>query len=88
MDWFAAIGGRAVKVAIGPHSSATPSATLRKTRADVVIKGEPDQAIADLACKPWGSIDGVCWKDSEGEHISASLAVTEMKSLKALDFHN
>ena len=88
MDWFAAIGGRAVKVAIGPHSSATPSATLRKTRADVVIKGEPDQAIADLAGKPWGSIDGVCWRDAQGEHISASLAVTEMKSLKALDFHN
>src|SRR6266545_5875503 len=29
-NWFAALSGQAVKVAIGPHSSATPRATLRK----------------------------------------------------------
>src|SRR4051812_4351908 len=30
-EWFSGIGGNAVKVAIGPHSSATPAATMRKT---------------------------------------------------------
>lgn len=88
MEWLSGIGGRATKVVIGPHASATPSATLRKTGADVVVKGEPDQAIADLASKPWDSIDGVCWKDAAGEHISASLAVVDMKTLGALDFTN
>src|SRR6266540_4769053 len=74
-QWFAGIGGRAKKVLIGPHGSATPVAAMRKTGADVAIKGESDQAIPDLATKSWESIDGVCWRDEGGEHVSASLAV-------------
>ena len=36
MEWFNSLGEvtKAVKVAIGPHPSATPSATLRKTGCD------------------------------------------------------
>ena len=63
MEWFAGLGGRATKVLIGPHGSATPGAAMRKTGADVVLKGEPDQAIADLASRPWNEIDGCCWRD-------------------------
>jgi len=88
MEWFAELGGRAKKVLIGPHGSATPRAAMLKTRADVVLKGEPDQAIADLASKPWGEIDGCCWRDEQGEHISATLGTVDMKTLKALDFQN
>jgi anaerobic magnesium-protoporphyrin IX monomethyl ester cyclase len=87
-QWFAGIGGRAKKVLIGPHASATPVAAMRKTGADVAIKGESDQAIPDLATKPWESIDGVCWRDQQGEHVSASLATVDMKTLRALDFEN
>jgi anaerobic magnesium-protoporphyrin IX monomethyl ester cyclase len=88
MEWFAALGDRATKVLIGPHGSATPGAAMRKTGADVVLKGEPDQAIADLASKPWNEIDGCCWRDDHGEHISATLGTVDMKTVKALDFHN
>jgi hypothetical protein len=70
MEWFAAIGGEATKVLIGPHASATPKSAMRKTGADVVLRGEPDQAIADLASKNWSTIDGCCWRDSVGEHIT------------------
>ena len=41
-EWFAEVGGRAVKVAIGPHASATPATTMRKTGCDVALRGEPD----------------------------------------------
>jgi len=87
-EWFAGIGGRAKKVAIGPHPSATPAATMRKTGCDIAMRGEPDQTLAELATKPWPDIDGCCWRDHQGEHISASLGVTEMKSLSALTFEN
>ncbi len=88
MEWFSALGRGVTKVLIGPHGSATPYAALRKTGADVVLKGEPDQAIADLASRPWQDIDGCCWRDGRGEHISATLGVVDMKNVKALDFHN
>jgi B12-binding domain/radical SAM domain protein of rhizo-twelve system len=40
-------GGRTV--AVGPHGSATPGATLRKLGTDVVIRGECEEAICELA---------------------------------------
>ena len=46
MQWFAALGDGAIKVAIGPHGSATPGPTLRKLNCDVVLRGEPDQTLA------------------------------------------
>ncbi len=40
-------GGRIV--AVGPHGSSTPRATLRKLGADVVIRGECEEAVTALA---------------------------------------
>ena len=87
-QWFAGIGGSATRVLIGPHGSATPRAAMRKTGANVILRGEPDQAIADLAAKPWSLIDGCCWRDEQGEHMSAGLGVVDMRTLGALDFRN
>lgn len=45
-----ALHGRGgVTVAIGPHGSSTPGATLRKLGVDAVIRGECEEAIVDLA---------------------------------------
>jgi anaerobic magnesium-protoporphyrin IX monomethyl ester cyclase len=88
-QWFAGIGGRAAKVLIGPHGSATPRAALQKSGADVVIRGESEEALAALASAPWELIDGVCFRDPEGhEHYSPGLGVVEMQSLAALDYAN
>ncbi|MFB3814653.1 MAG: TIGR04295 family B12-binding domain-containing radical SAM protein [Terriglobales bacterium] len=87
-EWFAALDTNAVKVAIGPHSSATPSATLRKLNCDVVMRGEADLTLAELASKPWREIAGCCWRGQDGEHISPATAVVDMSTLGALDFHN
>ena len=87
-QWFAELGGRAVKVAIGPHPSATPAATLRKLQCDVALRGEPDETIVQLAARPWAEVDGCCWK-SEGEiRMNPKLAVSDMKNLPALSFEN
>jgi anaerobic magnesium-protoporphyrin IX monomethyl ester cyclase len=87
-EWLAGMPSGPKKVVIGPHASATPSATMRKTGADIAMRGEPDETLPQLADTPWQDITGCCWRDASGEHISASLGVTNMKSLRALDFHN
>jgi len=87
-EWFHALQAQGTSVAIGPHPSATPGATLRKTGCEVVMRGEPDQTLPQLATKPWQDVAGCCWRDDNGEHISADLGVTDMKAIGALDFHN
>jgi anaerobic magnesium-protoporphyrin IX monomethyl ester cyclase len=87
-DWFAALDTGATKVIIGPHASATPAATLRKTGADVALRGEPDLAIAQLADMPWTEITGCCFARDGATHISAGLGVVEMKTLGPLSFDN
>jgi anaerobic magnesium-protoporphyrin IX monomethyl ester cyclase len=88
MEWFKGLSSRAVKVVIGPHPSATPAATLRKTGCDVALRGEPDQTIPQLADRPWDEIIGCCYSTNEGQHISPSYGVTDLSALGPLDFHN
>lgn len=85
-EWFAELRKGVIKVAIGPHGSATPSAVLKKLNVDVVLRGEPDTTIPLLAVRDWKDIEGCCWHDEFGDHISPSLGITDMKSLSALDF--
>jgi len=87
-EWFRALESNAIKVAIGPHPSATPGATLHKTGCQVAMRGEPDLTLAELAEKPWRDIDGCCWLGAQGEHFSTSLGVADMQQLGALDFYN
>ncbi|MBV8207212.1 MAG: TIGR04295 family B12-binding domain-containing radical SAM protein [Acidobacteria bacterium] len=87
-EWFAAAGGNTVKVAIGPHPSATPAATLRKAACDVALRGEPDFTLAELASRPWGEVAGCCWLEDGRVHVSPDLAVADMKRLGPLDFCN
>ncbi len=87
-QWFRELECGAVKVAIGPHSSATPSATLRKLNCDIALRGEPDQILPKLPSVPWSELEGCCWKSAAGEHISATSAVTDMRQLRALRFQN
>jgi len=88
MEWFRGLDSRAVKVAIGPHSSATPAATMRKLGCDVVLRGEPDQTIPQLAGQPWSDIVGCCYRTDSGIHISPGFGVTDNGSLAPLNFNN
>jgi B12-binding domain/radical SAM domain protein of rhizo-twelve system len=89
MEWFAGLRSQSVKVAIGPHPSATPAATIRKTGCDVALRGEPDQTLAELASKSWKGITGCCYRKEDGQlHISAVSAVADVSALGPLDFRN
>ncbi|CAH2395305.1 TIGR04295 family B12-binding domain-containing radical SAM protein [Mesorhizobium ventifaucium] len=47
LNRLAVRGGRTV--AVGPHGSATPAPTLRKLGVDVVVRGECEEVVAELA---------------------------------------
>jgi anaerobic magnesium-protoporphyrin IX monomethyl ester cyclase len=64
--WIAALGRSSKVVAIGPHGSVTPQMTLYKTQADVVLRGEADQTLPQLASTPWEMIAGCCRRDDTG----------------------
>ena len=89
IEWLAALGDGTTKVAIGPHGSATPTATLRKTGCHVVLRGEPDQTLVQLADRPWDKIAGCCFRRDDGSlHLNSDLGVADMKALGPLDFRH
>lgn len=89
MEWLAGLNSKAIKVVIGPHPSATPATTIRKTGCDVALRGEPDQTLAELALKPWQEITGCCFREEGGGlHMSPASAVADMSVLGSLDFRN
>ena len=43
--------------------------------ADVVLRGEPDQTLPQLANTSWEMVPGCCWRDAQGRYrIGAGLA--------------
>src|SRR5690606_36679683 len=50
MEFLLALAGRGgTSVAVGPHSSATPATALRKLGVDIVVLGECEEILAELA---------------------------------------
>lgn len=86
-QWLAALDRRSTKVVIGPHGSVTPRATLAKTGANVVLRGEPDQTLPLLAGTPWETIPGCAWRGNGGAfHLAPGLGVTDMRAIGPLDY--
>ncbi len=75
-------GGRTV--AVGPHGSTTPGAALRKLGCDVVVRGECEEVVADLARHPDAEIAGTAvLRDGEAV-LHGAQAATDFASLPAL----
>ncbi len=86
-EWVAGLRSPAARmVLIGPHGSVTPEATLRKTGADIVLRGEHDQTLPLLATEAWSAVTGCCWQDDHGVHLNAGTGVTAMEQLGPIDF--
>ncbi len=75
------IGG--VLVGVGPHASTTPRATLRKLGVDVVVLGECEDILPQLA-GDWSKVDSICyWQDGE-PRVQGAPHSTDMNALLAL----
>jgi anaerobic magnesium-protoporphyrin IX monomethyl ester cyclase len=87
-ETLAALGPNCgLTVAVGPHGSTTPRATLRKLGVDAVVMGECEELLVRLADTPhsnWRGIPGLCHA-IEGEIVveGGPLAV-DMTRLPAL----
>jgi B12-binding domain/radical SAM domain protein of rhizo-twelve system len=85
--WIESLNRSSKKVLIGPHGSVTPTASLVKTGADIVLRGEPDQTLPQLATTPWEMIAGCCWRDQQDRiHMNEGLGVVDMKAIPMLDY--
>jgi anaerobic magnesium-protoporphyrin IX monomethyl ester cyclase len=57
----------AMLVAIGPHGSSTPETTLRKLDVDVVLRGEAEATIVELADhRDPRKVGGAAWQSADG----------------------
>ena len=88
--WIAALGRTSKVVVIGPHGSVTPRTTLEKTGADIVLRGEPDQTLPQLASLAWEMIPGCCWRDTRtgAYYSSPGLGAVDMQAVETLDYSN
>lgn len=78
--------GVALTVAIGPHGSATPGTALRKLGADVVLRGEPEEALVELADagRP-ADVAGAAWCDG-GLHVNGGPRAARFTDMPALNW--
>lgn len=86
--WISSLHRCSKVVVIGPHGSVTPRATMEKTGADIVLRGEPDQTLPALATTPWEMIPGCCWRDpaTGSFHSTPGLGVVDMGAVSTLDY--
>jgi B12-binding domain/radical SAM domain protein of rhizo-twelve system len=81
-----ALGGRGGSVvAVGPHRSVTPGATLRKLGVDAVIRGECEEAI--LACAASGDfadVPGIAYREGAALRLNGPNQATRFIDVPAL----
>ena len=76
-------GGRTV--AVGPHGSVTPAATLRKLGADAVVRGECEEVIAALAdARDWSKVASIAYSSDGQMRINGGPAAVSFADLPPL----
>lgn len=75
-----------LRIAIGPHASTTPRATLKKLGCDVAIMGEPEEILPHLAAPRdrWSDIQSIAYEDGGDVRIQGRKAAADMQALPAL----
>ncbi|HLK50161.1 MAG TPA: TIGR04295 family B12-binding domain-containing radical SAM protein [Bryobacteraceae bacterium] len=70
-------------VVVGPHGSTTPTTTLQKLAADVVVMGECEEILPKLA-GDWAGANSVCYRRDGAVRIHGGPHAADMKDLPAL----
>src|SRR3954465_12232861 len=75
-----------LRVVVGPHASTTPAATLRKLHADVVVIGECEDILPQLASDPseWSAIPSIAFIQSGEVQVNGGPHQTNMSALPPL----
>lgn len=85
-DFLLALGARGGRtVAIGPHGSATPEAALRKLGCDIVVRGEAEEALVELASgAPLAAIAGLAFPEAGRVVVTGGPRATRFSDLPPL----
>jgi anaerobic magnesium-protoporphyrin IX monomethyl ester cyclase len=76
-----------VTVAVGPHASTTPTATVRKLGVDAAVQGECEEVLVRLASTPpddWSQIPGLCRRNGDEVIVQGGPQAADMIRLPAL----
>ncbi len=83
-----AAGVEGAFVAVGPHASTTPAATLAKLGVDAVVMGECEEVLvrlADTNVGSWGDVSSITRRGANGEAVvQGGLASADMSKLPPL----
>lgn len=72
-------------VAVGPHASTTPRATLQKLAVDVVVIGECEEILPQLT-RDWEIVPSICYRKNGNIRVQGSPWSSDMTALPALDW--
>lgn len=76
---------RAIKVAVGPHGSATPRAVIEKLGVDVVVMGECEETLTRLAdSSSLDALPGVAFRDGKAVRINGGPQAAAFATAPAL----
>ena len=70
-------------IAVGPHASTTPRATLRKLDCAAVVMGECEEILPRLA-GDWSAVPSLAWRSADGIRVQGSTHSSDMEALPAL----
>lgn len=76
-----------LRIAVGPHASTTPAATLRKLGVDVVVMGECEEVLVELANLPrarWGELASIATLHDGEPRVQGGPRASDMRTLPAL----
>jgi B12-binding domain/radical SAM domain protein of rhizo-twelve system len=74
-----------ITIAVGPHGSATPGATLRKLNVDIVVRGECEEVIAALAdCDSPADVPGTALLRGDAPWLNGAQAAARFTDLPSL----
>jgi anaerobic magnesium-protoporphyrin IX monomethyl ester cyclase len=70
-------------IGVGPHASTTPQATLKKLAVDIVVLGECEEVLPQLA-GDWSSVDSICYWSNCAVQLRGKPHSTDMNALPPL----
>jgi anaerobic magnesium-protoporphyrin IX monomethyl ester cyclase len=72
-------------VGVGPHASTTPRPTLTKLGVDVVVMGECEEILPQLA-GDWSQVSSICYKVDGDIRLQGGVHESDMNTLPALSW--
>lgn len=85
------LGTGGLTIAVGPHASTTPRATLAKLDVDAVVMGECEEVLVELARTPrarWAEVSSIAYVEGDCVRVQGAPRSADLERLPALEWHD